>query len=603
MNVSVLRLSLVLSLVLSNAAIAQDAAKPTAIEFPDGKTQVVVPLTGLGGTFLVPATVNDQHEVLLMLDTGASPALSLDRKLGSAWGLPIVGLSEISAIGGGAPAECCPVQALSIGGVTRRRQMAAVTDMSKLNEAIGTPVAGMLGTGWLDAAPFTFDPIDATLTLHDPDAFEPPEGATRVEMRLLGSMPVVRATFEDGATGWLNLDTGSSAAVTLDPGFVWLNRDLIVRLPWRQQVGHGLGGIHRSRVARLPRVEMLGRVLEDIDVSYSFERGGTTNQLAAGHVGMELLDRFRLTFDFANHALWVEHRPDAVPAAWASEDFDVNAPDAIGFTPLMQAAGWGRVDQVERFIARGAEVNARLGSDGGATALFFAAGRGDVETLRILLEAGADPSIQTDKLRNTALIIAARDGHADAVKVLIDADSPLDVANITGSVALVQASHHGSVETVRHLLDAGANMNVESRAAGTALYAAAMRGHTELVRMLIDAGAEVDRAMRRNGAYPIHGAALSGSAPIVRILLDHGAAIDVTEDNGATPLIYAAGMGHIEVIDELLARGADPRRTDHERFDATAAAVNRGHLEVAAHLYFQTQQSKPATTQPIDTGD
>lgn len=83
---------------------------------------------------------------------------------------------------------------------------------------------------------------------------------------------------------------------------------------------------------------------------------------------------------------------------------DPNAADAFGFTPLMQAARFGRTESVARLLSAGAQLEAKtqdLPTDpseaaetlkaraGGKTALHFAALSGDSATIRLLLERGA----------------------------------------------------------------------------------------------------------------------------------------------------------------------------------------------------------------------
>jgi ankyrin repeat protein len=73
-----------------------------------------------------------------------------------------------------------------------------------------------------------------------------------------------------------------------------------------------------------------------------------------------------------------------------------NMADQEGFTPLMAAAGAGRLETVRILLGAGAEVNAR--SRRGYTALHAATGSKDAELVLVLLAAGADPSLVFDGL-------------------------------------------------------------------------------------------------------------------------------------------------------------------------------------------------------------
>jgi ankyrin repeat protein len=69
---------------------------------------------------------------------------------------------------------------------------------------------------------------------------------------------------------------------------------------------------------------------------------------------------------------------------------------------------------------------------------------GDAEQIRKILQA-ADRNVDVncrDGARNTPSFIAAREGHADAVKVLLRAGAAVDAADRFGDTALLAASEH-----------------------------------------------------------------------------------------------------------------------------------------------------------------
>ena len=72
----------------------------------------------------------------------------------------------------------------------------------------------------------------------------------------------------------------------------------------------------------------------------------------------------------------------------------VNAFDEMGLTPLHHAVDYGRVEDIRLLLENGADVNARDVANHGNTALGEWAGECSVEVARILVEAGADPTIR-----------------------------------------------------------------------------------------------------------------------------------------------------------------------------------------------------------------
>lgn len=91
---------------------------------------------------------------------------------------------------------------------------------------------------------------------------------------------------------------------------------------------------------------------------------------------------------------------------------NVNARDPIGGTVLQLASQLGDADGVRVFLNAGAEVNSR--DDSGGTALHYAE---NVEVARLLLEAGADPAIQTHS-GTTAIDSAMRLGRKDVADAI-----------------------------------------------------------------------------------------------------------------------------------------------------------------------------------------
>jgi len=73
---------------------------------------------------------------------------------------------------------------------------------------------------------------------------------------------------------------------------------------------------------------------------------------------------------------------------------DVNAFDSLGMTPLHWAAKGEHLDEVAFLIKHGADVNAHHEPSIGDTALGEVAGNCSFEMARILVDAGADPSIR-----------------------------------------------------------------------------------------------------------------------------------------------------------------------------------------------------------------
>lgn len=170
-----------------------------------------------------------------------------------------------------------------------------------------------------------------------------------------------------------------------------------------------------------------------------------------------------------------------------------------------------------------------FGGQGYDFALIDAAYRGNVDIVRLLIQARTDIRMDldaTDSLDETALMHAARNGYTEIVRLLLEAGADANEPYMTETTALMYAAGGGHTEIVRLLLDAGADVNAETDEGDMALTYAVRIGHTEIVRLLIEAGADVDIVDIYEGETALMYAAQVGHTEIVRLLIEAGAYVN-----------------------------------------------------------------------------
>jgi uncharacterized protein len=247
---------------------------------------------------------------------------------------------------------------------------------------------------------------------------------------------------------------------------------------------------------------------------------------------------------------------------------DPNQRDKRGGTALMRAVR--DLDKVRLLIERGAEVDAR--SVRGVTALMTAANQpGTSKVVRLLLENKADPRTP-DAAGVPPLMYATNLGDLDTVEVLVAAGAEIDAGRDNGANPLFWASS-GAAEVVVWLLEHQANPNGTRTSTDrrTPLMEAALFGSTANARALLDWGADVNATSDRGTAL-IWAAGSDLAAPeLIRLLLDRGADPNAvasrcerciheprSEDGrpGLTALMLARQRGETEIVKMLLAAGA-----------------------------------------------
>ncbi|MBY0505961.1 MAG: ankyrin repeat domain-containing protein [Bryobacteraceae bacterium] len=182
----------------------------------------------------------------------------------------------------------------------------------------------------------------------------------------------------------------------------------------------------------------------------------------------------------------------------------VRKPDSSDISDPAPATGAGRLSSagfVREIVKRGANVNARLPQGSpkqqpntsssigtvGATPFLFAADRGDVPLMRLLLKLGADPLLPNAE-GTTPLLAAAGVGTnepqeeageeseaVEAVKLLLDLGASVNTVDQNGDTAMHGAAYNISPLVVKLLAERGADPQIWSKpnqAGGTPLFIA-----------------------------------------------------------------------------------------------------------------------------------
>ena len=149
----------------------------------------------------------------------------------------------------------------------------------------------------------------------------------------------------------------------------------------------------------------------------------------------------------------------------------VKGHDLEGATPLHHAAGFGNLATMKLLLDKGADVNAPNRRK--STPLFWALH--DEAKVRLLLAAGAKVDARSNDGRTPLYLVASIPNSIPVLRLLLEKGADVNARLLTGATPLMAASR-GDAETIRVLLEKGADVNAKSAAGATALMAAASTG-------------------------------------------------------------------------------------------------------------------------------
>ncbi|KAH8065295.1 hypothetical protein JL720_12902 [Aureococcus anophagefferens] len=195
----------------------------------------------------------------------------------------------------------------------------------------------------------------------------------------------------------------------------------------------------------------------------------------------------------------------------------VNLAANDGASPLYIAAQQGQTAALNVLIANGALVDAATRD--GATACRAGRHKGDSTTATPTPSASSSPRRAVGAAATAArpCYIAAQQGQAHALAVLLAAKCDANAPNNYGVTPLLIAAQEGRVSTLAALVVAGCDVNKATYNGETPCYIAAYNGHTDALAILLAAGADADAA-NQDRATPETIARQNGHTDVVATL-------------------------------------------------------------------------------------
>ncbi len=151
-----------------------------------------------------------------------------------------------------------------------------------------------------------------------------------------------------------------------------------------------------------------------------------------------------------------------------------------------------------------------------------------------------------------ALLSAAEKGDLKTVRSLLQKGAKIDSPDSRGVTPLMMACLYGHKNIIEELLHQGAEVKHISDFGGVLSHATGARGKPEIIKLLISAGADVhERNLIYENETPLFCACRVGRPDLAKILLDAGADVNAKNDLGNTPLWEVCATNRDDIPEDL----------------------------------------------------
>jgi len=221
---------------------------------------------------------------------------------------------------------------------------------------------------------------------------------------------------------------------------------------------------------------------------------------------------------------------------------------------LRYAIWKGDIERVKNFTSEGVRIN---------EALTLAARHGHEDIVKYLVESGYNIDDKTFK-EDTPLCAAARRGHESIVRYFVEKGADINrkveqgsdmcfFGSCTDETPLIAATRNSAnhIKIIKYLLDKGADVNCYSDQGGTPLSNICKTTQTGLIKRCLELGADPNLGKGKHCALINQLRVRTCKTEIIEMLLCYGANKNEADVNGKTVLMHATSRGYKEVIDLL----------------------------------------------------
>ncbi|KAG8319224.1 hypothetical protein J6590_096320, partial [Homalodisca vitripennis] len=246
----------------------------------------------------------------------------------------------------------------------------------------------------------------------------------------------------------------------------------------------------------------------------------------------------------------------------------LEARDFFGFTPFLMAVQ-GDLCTVNILLERGAEVNVR--DNRGRTAFHHV--EDDLETLNTILDYGGEVNIKDNEGNTPLHVLISRGYYSECIELLLKRQAGVNIKNNAGLTPLHLAVLNNRTSVIELLLDNGADVFLKNKENMSplqlALYRKAVR---PVISVMLDKGTMLNFRDRDTNS-PLHFAVSNGDYDLVKALIDNGACVNSKNSKCQSPLHIAVSRSFEPIVQLLLEKESNVNDRDAENRSPLHLAV------------------------------
>lgn len=280
------------------------------------KKRVTIPFRIIRDMIVIRLDINGKGPFNFILDTGVGLMLITDPKLVDSINVANKRTIKIAGLGEGEAYEAYVTSVINIDipGLVSYDIAAAIlkTDHFGLSNFAGMPIHGLLGYEFFNNLAVKIDFNDSTLTVSKPKDIRVFRKGNKMPITIENRKPYIQAkvTFPDGtkANDKLIVDLGAGHPLSLEN---MIQRQGLPKKFIAANLGVGLTGPIDGFISRVSEIDIGRFKIKDVITSFPTDNSPAEPvEKRDGNLGMDILKRFTLIFDYTDSALYLKAGPN-----------------------------------------------------------------------------------------------------------------------------------------------------------------------------------------------------------------------------------------------------------------------------------------------------